>query len=324
MMGHGVYSVRRLSVIVLILSVALFVALLAQLFLGESPDRNIVTSKLTMELYESIRSGMHSENVVKLVSPLAGPPKDIFEEVKKEHILSMDSPVESKVVATTLYWTASSGSFFFYDQYIYNTPHSTPDTTGPRTIISGGLCPLCRGKIVIELHWDLTHGKGGEPEFFEGKFVSLLYPRKHSSRPLPQEIPAQYRADYDEACLVLTDSPKSSAALSRRLLQRLFHEHFGIIKRDLFQEIEEYIAVQRPPSDLADQLHAVRSVGNIAAHPLKDFGAGSIVDVQPGEAEWLIELIESVFDQAFVRPQRDAARKASLYNKLTAIGKPTI
>jgi hypothetical protein len=62
----------------------------------------------------------------------------------------------------------------------------------------------------------------------------------------------------------------------------------------------------------------------MAVHPLKDLAAGTIVDVQPGEAEWLIELIDAIFDYTFVRPQRDAARKASLNAKLTAIGKSTI
>jgi hypothetical protein len=178
--------------------------------------------------------------------------------------------------------------------------------------------------MVVQFSQPATDEKGQHltPERRTNQIVSIVFPRKHSLPELPTEVPDNYRADYDEACLVLADSPKSSAALSRRLLQRLFHEHFNIKKKDLFQEIDEYIATQSPPRDLADQLHAVRNVGNMGAHPLKDLASGTIMDVQPGEAEWLVELIESLLDHTFVRPVRDGARKASLNQKLQAIGKP--
>jgi hypothetical protein len=217
----------------------------------------------------------------------------------------------------------SSGSFFFYERGQPSKDHWIWDTTGPRTVFSGGYCPSCRGKIVVELYWDSMHESGGPvpPEFSQGKFVSIVYPRRHSLRPLPLEVPPDYRMNYDEACLVLADSPKASAALSRRLLQRVFHEHFGIKKKDLFQEIDEYINTKTPPSDLADQLHAVRHVGAMAAHPLKELAAGTIVDVEPGEAEWLLELIAALLDEVFVRAARDAARKANLNAKLSGVGK---
>jgi hypothetical protein len=220
---------------------------------------------------------------------------------------------------------SSSGSFVFNDKMV-SEGSWVEDTVGPKTIFSGGRCPSCRGIVVVKLSEVRGEAEKGSvrPEFHPAQFVSLVYPRKHSSRPLAVEVPSQYCADYDEACLVLSDSPKSSAALSRRLLQRLFHEHFGIKKKDLFQEIDEYIATQTPPSDLADQLHAIRNVGNMAVHPLTESAAGTIVDVEPGEAEWLVELIETLLDHTFVRPVRDATRKTSLNAKLAAIGKPPL
>lgn len=46
----------------------------------------------------------------------------------------------------------------------------------------------------------------------------LVRPRA-ASRPAPsKEVPEEFAADYGEAAIVLTDSPKSSAALSRRCL----------------------------------------------------------------------------------------------------------
>jgi len=65
-------------------------------------------------------------------------------------------------------------------------------------------------------------------------------------------------------------------------------------------------------------------VGNFAAHPIKDTNTGAITDVEEGEAELLIETLESLFDFAFVQPAKWAASKAAINAKLSAAGKPLI
>jgi len=59
-----------------------------------------------------------------------------------------------------------------------------------------------------------------------------------------------------------------------------------------------------------DALHHIRIIGNFAAHPEKTVNTGAIVDVEPGEAEWTLDVLESLFDFNFVRPAQLAARKA--------------
>ena len=54
--------------------------------------------------------------------------------------------------------------------------------------------------------------------------TQLVRPKGISRAPLPPEVPSEFTKDYQEACLVLTDSPKASAALSRRCLQNLLRE----------------------------------------------------------------------------------------------------
>jgi hypothetical protein len=75
---------------------------------------------------------------------------------------------------------------------------------------------------------------------------------------------------------------------------------------------------------LAEQLDLIREIGNFAAHPLTDIATGEITDVEPGEAEFLIGTLESMFDFAFVQPDRTAAMKAALNQKLKAAGKPEL
>jgi len=51
---------------------------------------------------------------------------------------------------------------------------------------------------------------------------------------------------------------------------------------------------------------------------------GQIVDVEPGEAEWNLDVLESLFDFYYVEPARVQSRKAALNAKLASAGKPLI
>lgn len=116
-------------------------------------------------------------------------------------------------------------------------------------------------------------------------------------RVFPGYIPQQLREDYNEACAILNFSPKASATLSRRCLQGMIRDFWNIIdKRTLKQEID---AIQdRIEPEVWDAIEAVRKVGNIGAHMDKDVDL--IVNVEPGEAEQLIELIEMLFDEWYI------------------------
>jgi hypothetical protein len=46
---------------------------------------------------------------------------------------------------------------------------------------------------------------------------------------------------------------------------------------------------------LASAVDAVRNVGNFAAHPIKSKSTGDVLDVEPGEAEWLLDALERLF-----------------------------
>jgi hypothetical protein len=71
-------------------------------------------------------------------------------------------------------------------------------------------------------------------------------------------------------------------------------------------------------------LDAVRVVGNFAAHPIKSTNTGEVVDVEPGEAEWVIEVIESLFDFYFTLPVKAEERRKALNAKLEEAGKPEL
>jgi hypothetical protein len=141
-----------------------------------------------------------------------------------------------------------------------------------------------------------------------------------TSRSAPSEVPIDLAEDFNDAAKVVGLSAKASAALSRRCLQGLLRER-GYDQRDLAPQIAAVLAARILPAGLADNLDAVRNIGNFAAHPLKDTASGMIVPVEEHEAEWNLEVLESLFDFFYVAPARDKARRDALNAKLGAAGK---
>jgi hypothetical protein len=149
-----------------------------------------------------------------------------------------------------------------------------------------------------------------------------IYPKGSTRPPCPSEVPFFIAEDYTEACIVLADSPKASAALSRRCLQNLLREAAKIKPGNLANEIQLVIESLTLPSDLAESIDAIRNIGNFAAHPEKSEITGMILPVEPAEAEWNLDVLEDLFDFYYVRPAIRAKKRSSLNTKLSEAGKP--
>lgn len=186
-------------------------------------------------------------------------------------------------------------------------------------------CPECHESIIYLRRNDLP--LGANPNTQAGtqpiKEHFMAYPRS-SARTIPVEVPSPYRDDFSEACRVLSDSPKASPALSRRCLQAILRDKAGTTKKDLADQIDEVIAAKSVPPHIQGELDAVRVIGNFAAHPIKSTATGEIIDVEPGEAEWNLDVVESLFQFFFVQPAITGQRKAALNAKLKAAGKPEL
>lgn len=126
------------------------------------------------------------------------------------------------------------------------------------------------------------------------KLWELIPPSK--ARCFPSSIPTPILDDYNEACLIVKQSPKASATLSRRCLQGIIRDFWGVKTGTLCQEIERIKDKIDPLT--WDAIEAVRKVGNIGAHMEKDINI--IIDVDPKEAELLIELIEILLKEWYL------------------------
>jgi hypothetical protein len=153
---------------------------------------------------------------------------------------------------------------------------------------------------------------------------ALLWPDS-INRTVPAEVEAASKAlatDFAEADAVYPKSKQASAALSRRCLQFILTDKGGAKNKDLVDQIDEVLPTL--PKELALNVDAIRHVGNYAAHPTKSKSSGEIVQVEEGEAEWLLDVIEELFDHYYVAPSAAAQRRNALNAKLAAIGKPPL
>ncbi|MEO7529931.1 MAG: DUF4145 domain-containing protein [Sediminibacterium sp.] len=176
-------------------------------------------------------------------------------------------------------------------------------------------CPECDKAIIF-----IKNSTGGST-----RLEYLAYPKGISRSPLPSEVDDQNVVnDYNESSLVLQDSAKASAALSRRCLQHILREKAGVKKPNLDSEIQEVLDSGTLPSDIAENLDAVRNIGNFAAHPIKSTSSGEIVDVEPNEAEWNLEVLEQLIDFYYVRPAIAKRKRDELNVKLASAGKPPL
>jgi hypothetical protein len=102
----------------------------------------------------------------------------------------------------------------------------------------------------------------------------------------------------------------------------MLREHGGVKSSDLASEIEQVLKSGKLPTHLAESLDAVRNTGNFAAHPIKSKSTGEIVPVEPGEAEWNLDVLDAFFDFYFVQPAILKRKREALNKKLADAGKP--
>ena len=166
-------------------------------------------------------------------------------------------------------------------------------------------CPQCHQPILTKQDGTIivSNGYNGPEGVFKPE-EELLYPRFPQVHEIDECVPEDFRKLYKESAEVLGVSPRSSATLSRYLLQKILHTELKIEKRNLEEEIKELENKKDIPSTFVTLLQALRKIANFGAHPKKSTNSGEIMDIEPGEAEVMLEIIEQLFDYIFIKPKR--------------------
>lgn len=136
---------------------------------------------------------------------------------------------------------------------------------------------------------------------------NLIYPKK-STAPIPNtDLSDEIRADYLEAAQVLTDSPRSAAALLRLALQKLCKQ-LGEKGENINEDIKSLVAKGLNPL-VQKSLDALRITGNNAVHP------GEInLNEEPERVFKLFELINFIANKMITEPKEIEG----FYNQLPA------
>lgn len=182
-------------------------------------------------------------------------------------------------------------------------------------------CPAC-GQIILVAQKTGPSSSNLASHF---KWLNILLWPDSATRPIPKEVETEapnLAADFREATSVLPKSKKASAALARRCLQFILREKGGTKPGNLADQIGEVI--DSLPTELGKNVDAIRQIGNFAAHPMKSTNSGEIAEVEEGEAEWLLSILETLFDYYYVAPAQAFALRKSLNLKLKDLNKPTL
>lgn len=163
----------------------------------------------------------------------------------------------------------------------------------------------------LYLSVSLHEAERGRNDFIPGKLINKwqLMPVSNAKK-FPDYIPQQVLNDYEEACQIVSISPKASATLSRRCIQGMIRNFWNISRDTLFQEIN---AIEEKVDPLTwSAIQSVRKIGNIGAHMEKDINL--IIDVEPLEAQLLIELIEILIKDWYINKHEREKRLEAIIN----------
>lgn len=200
-------------------------------------------------------------------------------------------------------------------EFFYLKPKPVHGNLGFKTKVIACLNPACRKPtLLFALHERVMANN----DWSLGEQINAwrLLPESFA-KPQPDFIPKAIRDDYIEACRIRDLSPKASATLARRCLQGMIRDFCRISKARLIDEIVElrkqldsHTAPHGVTHESVDAIDAVRSVGNIGAHMEKDVDL--IVEIEPGEAQILIDLIEMLFDEWYLERDKRTKRLAEI------------
>ncbi len=198
-----------------------------------------------------------------------------------------------------------SNSKFHSEQYGLALGDTKHGRIGLKVIAIGCSNPSCKDVSIAVIIGTATN-QNQEYIFYFKDEISVHRIRPESSHKLqPDFIPTPIIQDYIEASRIRDLSPKASATLARRCIQGMIRDFCKISKNKLIDEIIELAkrlqdgtAPAGVNSESVEAIDHVRSIGNIGAHMEKDIDV--IVDVDPGEAQALLDLIEMLFEEWYV------------------------
>jgi hypothetical protein len=146
-----------------------------------------------------------------------------------------------------------------------------------------------------------------------------------SGRPrLAGDVPAEFESEYHTACEILAISPESSAAISRRLLQRFFAAQSEAADVELSQLIAAATDSAEMQPYLREALRTLVALAKLEPHSEKSLRPHTLAAVQPGEAEWTLDVLQNLLEARYVQPARLQRLQSALEEKVGPLVPPAV
>jgi hypothetical protein len=137
------------------------------------------------------------------------------------------------------------------------------------------------------------------------------------TRHAPKDVPKEIAKLYEEAYAVLNLSETASTLLARRCLEHIILDITGKEIRRLEDGIK--LIKDTLPDNLTEKPTLIKLLGKISAHPKKDSRTGEILKVDREEAEFILAIIEKLFDHYYVQPAKDQEFQNRITTKYSRI-----
>ncbi len=142
------------------------------------------------------------------------------------------------------------------------------------------------------------------------------YPAGSLRARLSEDVPADLASEYWAAGQVLPYSEEASAALSRRLLQRVLSRQAGAGYGGLAEQIRRAVASPAMPPYLKEALETLAKVARLEADEPKSFHCEVLAPVNEGEAEWLLDVLQPLLEFYYVQPARLRRKRYAVEDRI--------
>jgi hypothetical protein len=141
---------------------------------------------------------------------------------------------------------------------------------------------------------------------------------------LAGDVPAEFEGDYHTACEILSISPESSAAISRRLLRRFFVAQFGTENAELSELIAAATDSAEMQPYLREALRTLVALAKLEPQSQKSLRPHTLIPVEPGEAEWTLDVLQNLLEAHYVQPARLQRLQSALEEKVGPLAPPAV
>lgn len=142
------------------------------------------------------------------------------------------------------------------------------------------------------------------------------WPATSARARLSEDVPAELAAEYLAASQILAYSEQASAAISRRLLHKVLAAQSGAGYGGLADQIRRAVSSPALPPYLKEALQTYVQVVQLGSDSTRSYRPEALVPLAVGEADWLLDLLQPLFEFYYVQPAKLRRKQDALEERI--------